>query len=153
MKRILVALILVLAVALPVLAEDNEAAPDYSREKLLLIFRDVDFTAGVEKPVPEGLSATRWGTVTYRKKSLLAMFLPLMPVLQVNGGEFGHAYSDQPVDPFHMLNVSFPYAGKYAESSDVPEDPNATLRERWSRNQYRKKMLLLVRSENSRDND
>ena len=58
------------------MAEDNEASPDYSREKLLLIFRDVDFTNGTETPHLKGCRPT-WGTVTYKKKSLLATFLPL----------------------------------------------------------------------------
>ncbi|MEO8217418.1 MAG: hypothetical protein ABI718_10100 [Acidobacteriota bacterium] len=153
MKRMLAVLALGFTLALPLLAEDNSPAPDYSREKLLLIFRDTDFTiAGVTTPLPEGFSMTEFGTVSYKKKSLLATFLPLMPVLQVNSGAFGHAYSDQPVDPFYLLNVTFPYTNRNTPAGQAHDDPNASIKEKWQRKHYRKKMLLLVRTENSRDN-
>ena len=111
--------------------------PDYSRPALRFIFRDVgeEDQSGQE---PAGLAFERWGWV-FR-------WVPITGEGVTNDGAFG-ATPSQPVDPFYMLNVSFP-----ATARTAPAPPDGR---RWnfSERRYRRRMLSVAVEANERENN
>ena len=118
----------------PTAAESQ--TPDYSRPALRFIFRDVsaEDQSGQE---PAGLAFERYGWV-FR-------WVPIMGEGVTNDGAFG-ATPSQPVDPFYMLNVSFP-----ATARTAPAPPDGR---RWnfSERRYRRRMLSVTAEENEKEN-
>lgn len=117
---------------------DERVEIDYSREKLLWIFRNLEEQqrAKEREKARERLEVERWGT-TFR-------YMPLLAPLPLAGPVSGSASIFPEVNPFALLGVDFPLVS----DAGLPSASPLTREEK----RYRKEMLSWVRRTNGSEN-
>ena len=127
----------VVLAALPVVAAES-TKPDYSKERLILIFRD-------EPKAASPISIEPY-EIRYTRGSWIFRFLPLVAPIVVNDGAMGPTPFPL-VDPFFLTGTEFPYTRDHV--------PVENLAARWSpeEKRYRRKLLGFVRAANARENE
>ncbi len=121
-------------------AAETDVRPDYSKQKLTLMFRE-DLQQQKDETREEILShlrTSRWGT--------LLQFLPLLLPIRTWDGPRGGASFNAPVDPMALLGVEPPYHGDLTPEFQAPLGLPASER------RYRAQMLRYVRRVNADEN-